>query len=73
LNVDWANVSIDMFMWYTEVQKEQNTRITGKISLFEPSVYTNVVTFDRKNSINRRWGNVDIADSVDHKGLLVQY
>jgi hypothetical protein len=73
LNVDWANVSIDMFMWYTEVQKEQNTRITGKISLFEPSVYTNVVTFDRKNSINRRWGNVDIADSVDHKGLLLQY
>jgi hypothetical protein len=73
LNVDWANVSIDMFMWYTEVQKEQNTRITGKISIFEPSVYTNVVTFDRKNSINRRWGNVDIADSVDHKGLLLQY
>jgi hypothetical protein len=60
-------------MWYTEVQKEQNTRITGKISIFEPSVYTNVVTFDRKNSINRRWGNVDIADSVDHKGLLLQY
>lgn len=73
LNVDWTNVSIDMFMWYTEVQKEQNTRITGKISIFEPSVYTNVVTFDRKNSINRRWGNVDIADSVDHKGLLLQY
>lgn len=73
LNINWTNVSIDMFMWYTEIQKEVNTRITGTIAIYEPSVYTNVVTFSKKQIINKRWGNVDFADSPEHKGLLLEY
>ena len=73
LNIDWTNVTIDMFMWYTEVQKAQNTRITGKIALYEPNPYTNVVTFERKNIINQRWGNVDFEDAEDFGGLKLTY
>ena len=70
LNVDWASFDINAFMWFTE---QKSATLTGKVKIYEGSSYVYNVTFDIKNKINIRWGNVDDATSEDHKGLLLEY
>ena len=70
LNVDWASFDINAFMWFTE---QKSATLTGKVKIYEGSSFVYNVTFDIKNKINIRWGNVDDATSEDHQGLLLEY
>lgn len=69
-NVDWNDFPIETLEWYANIPK---CEFKGKIAIKEESELQNAVTWDIKNKINLKFGNVDDANSADHKGLLLSY
>lgn len=69
-NVDWKDFPIEALEWYANIPK---CEFKGKIAIKEESELQNAVTWDIKNKINLKFGNVDDANSADHKGLLLSY
>lgn len=73
LGVDWGvsdskkSMPINMFMWLTSIP---DIKITGRIAI-EDKTTNPAVTFEYKNLINKKWGDVDHADPKD--GLLLLY
>ena len=66
--VEWT-IPIAFMMWLTAIE---NATVKGAITIEEPTS-TPAVTFEYKNLINQKWGDVDHADSAEHKGLLLSY
>ena len=66
--VEWT-IPIAFMMWLTAIE---NATIKGTITIEEPTTST-AVTFEYKNLINQKWGDVDHADSDEHRGLLLSY
>ncbi|MCR5037851.1 MAG: hypothetical protein K6A94_00730 [Bacteroidales bacterium] len=69
-NVDWVDVPVSVLSWLADISTAD---ITGTISIYEPSLSTNQVTFDVKDKLNKKWGNVDNPDHADYQGLRVVY
>lgn len=67
-DINWT-IPISMMMWMTEIK---NISVIGNISI-EDTSSSPAVTFEYKNLINQKWGDVDHADSEEHKGLLLNY
>ena len=73
LGVDWGIsdskmlMPINLFMWLTSIP---DIKITGRIAI-EDKTTNPAVTFEYKNLINQKWGDVDHADPKD--GLLLTY
>lgn len=65
-DLQWTNLTVSILTWLSDVQ---TISLTGSISLSNAST----VTFAVKDRINRKWGNVDDAESNEHKGLLLNY
>ena len=61
LDADWNELSIGVLTWLMDEIPE--IRITGRISIKEPSQTTSNINFDIKNRINAKFGNVDSDDS----------
>ena len=68
--VNWVDFPIKSFMWITD--NISDSSIKGSVSIKE-SGSTNAITFDYKDRINKKWGNVDDSTSDYHKGLLLTY
>ena len=69
-SVDWASVPVEVISWMSDMT---TAKVEGSISVYEPNVTQNAVTFELKNKFNRKWGNVDDAASAEHQGLLLTY
>lgn len=69
-NIDWSDFPVETLMWYAGIDK---CEFKGKIAIKETDSLQNAVTFDYKNKLNIKFGNVDDANSSDHKGLLLEY
>ena len=72
-NVDWTNFSQDILRWYAELNDNVLVRFKGIIRINEPNSTTPSISFDTKNLINKRFGNVDDVNSEYHQGLLLVY
>lgn len=68
-NIDWTNVSGEVLGYLLNVS---TTSLTGKIATLENSALP-TVTFDMKMKLIQKFGNVDNAESPDHRGLLIFY
>lgn len=69
-NLQWSNLPVNILSWMADLQ---NITVNGTIGIFEDNPTTNAVTFDLKEKFNRKWGNVDNAESNEHQGLLLTY
>ena len=69
-DLQWSNLPVNILSWMADLQ---NITINGTIGIFEDNPTTNAVTFDLKDKFNRKWGNVDNAESNEHQGLLLSY
>lgn len=69
-NVSWTDMDVSVLMWLTSIEQSD---ITGVMSIYEGNIIAPSVTFEAKSAINLKWGNVDDADSPDHKGLKLIY
>lgn len=72
-NVNWTNFSQDTLRWYAELNDNVLVRFKGIIRINEPNSTTPSISFDTKNLINKRFGNVDDVNSEYHQGLLLVY
>ena len=68
--VDWTNFPIETLMWYANVP---TCEFLGKIAIKETGGLQNAVTWDYKNKLNLKFGNVDDKSSSDYRGLLLTY
>lgn len=69
-NVDWKDFPIEALMWYANIP---TCEFFGKIDIKEESTLQNAVTWDYKNRLNLKFGNVDDKTSSDYRGLLLTY
>ena len=69
-NIDWQDFPIETLMWYMNIP---TCEFLGKITIKEESELQNAVTWDYKNRLNFKFGNVDDATSSDYRGLLLTY
>ena len=69
-DLQWSNLPVNILSWMADLQ---HITINGTIGIFEDNPTTNAVTFDLKDKFNRKWGNVDNAESNEHQGLLLSY
>lgn len=69
-DLQWSNLPVNILSWMADLQ---NITVNGTIGIFEDNPTTNAVTFDLKEKFNRKWGNVDNAESNEHQGLLLTY
>jgi hypothetical protein len=69
-NVNWADLPVNVLSWMADIP---TANVTGIIAVYEPSLSTNQVTFDVKDKLNRKWGNVDDSTHEDYQGLIVTY
>lgn len=69
-SVQWSNLNVNVLSWMADIQ---NVNLHGSISIYEPNAAQNAVTFDIKNKINQKWGNVDDPTHSEHQGLLITY
>lgn len=70
LDVNWVDLQVEVVEWLCSIT---NLTVTGKIAIKETSTLQNAVTWDIKNKINLKFGNVDDANSPDYQGLLMTY
>lgn len=66
LNVNWTDLPVQVVEWLTKIE---NVTISGVIRVSS----THEVTFQIKDALNKKFGNVDDKDSEHHKGLIVGY
>ena len=69
-NIDWKDFPIETLMWYANIP---TCEFLGKIAIKEESELQNAVTWDYKNKLNLKFGNVDDKTSLDYRGLLITY
>ena len=69
-DLQWSNLPVNILSWMADLQ---NITVNGTIGIFEDNPTTNAVTFVLKEKFNRKWGNVDNAESNEHQGLLLTY
>ena len=69
-NVSWTGLNVSVLSWIADIT---NVDINGTISIDEPSLTQNAVTFELKNKFNIKWGNVDDETSAEHQGLKITY
>lgn len=69
-DLQWTNMPVGILAWMADLQ---HVTVNGTVSVLEDNPTTNAVTFELKEKFNRKWGNVDNAESNDHKGLLLNY
>lgn len=69
-NIDWSDFPIETLMWYANIP---TCEFKGKIAIKEESELQNAVTWDYKNKLNLKFGNVDDKTSSDYRGLLLTY
>ena len=69
-NIDWIDFPIETLMWYANIP---TCEFLGKIAIKEESELQNAVTWDYKNKLNLKFGNVDDKTSSDYRGLLLTY
>ena len=69
-DVDWKGLSVETLQW---LMLRETCEFWGKIGIYEPSTLINAITFDIKNDINKKFGNVDDVTSPNHRGLLLDY
>lgn len=69
-NVNWDACDINVLTWLSGIQ---SLELTGTIAIYEPSSLTPAITFDGKQVINNRFGNVDDPNSDDYRGLKLSY
>lgn len=69
-NIDWKDFPIETLMWYATIP---TCEFFGKIDIKETSTLQNAVTWDYKNRLNLKFGNVDDKTSSDYRGLLLTY
>ena len=67
-NVSWTGLNVSVLSWIADIT---NVDINGTISIDEPSLTQNAVTFELKNKFNIKWGNVDDETSAEHQGLKI--
>ena len=68
-NINWTSASAAMIEWLAGIA---TSKLTGSMIVNEPSAGSSI-TFAMKALIIDKWGNVDDANSADHKGLLMTY
>lgn len=70
-NINWSNLDANVMEWLSEIP---TCELKGTISIKEDDPYKNPrITWDLKNKINAKFGNVDRLNSSDNKGLLLNY
>ena len=69
-DIQWSNLPVGILSWMADLQ---HITVNGTIGIFGDNPTTNAVTFDLKDKFNRKWGNVDNANSNEHQGLLLSY
>lgn len=68
-NINWPSASASMIEWLANIS---TSILTGSMIVNEPSSGSSI-TFAMKALIIGKWGNVDDANSAEHKGLLMTY
>lgn len=69
-NVNWKECNVKVIEWIMTIP---SLKISGNIEIFETSPLSPAVTYDIKKRINETFGNVDDANSTEHKGVLIKY
>ena len=70
-NFNWSNLDANVMEWLADIP---TCELKGTISIKEDDPYGNPrITWDLKNKINAKFGNVDRTDSFNYKGLLLSY
>lgn len=70
-NVNWSNLDANVMEWLADIP---TCELKGTISIKEDDPYGNPrITWDLKNKINAKFGNVDYERASSHKGLLLSY
>lgn len=67
----WSDLDANVMEWLCEIP---TCELKGTISIKEDDPYGNPkITWDLKNKINAKFGNVDRTDSFNYKGLFLSY
>lgn len=70
-NFTWSDLDANVMEWLSEIP---TCELKGTISIKEDDPYKNPrITWDLKNKINAKFGNVDIVGASTHKGLNLIY
>jgi len=69
-NVDWTDFDVNALSWLADVS---TCELLGTISIKETDASRPAITWDLKNRINAKFGNVDYERASSHKGLLLSY
>ena len=70
-NINWSDLDANVMEWLSEIP---TCELKGTISIKEDDPYGNPrITWDLKNKIYAKFGNVDITHTSDHKGLSLIY
>ena len=69
-NVNWTDFPAETLEWYCDIP---TCEFKGTISIKEDDTTIPAITWDLKNKILAKFGNVDIAGYSNHKGLLLDY
>jgi hypothetical protein len=55
-NINWVDVSVELLLYLANIAVSD---IRGKIAIYEPDTSKNAVTFDVKNALVKKFGNID--------------
>ena len=58
-NINWVDVSVELLLYLANIAVSD---IRGKIAIYEPDTSKNAVTFDVKNALVKKFGNIDNPD-----------
>lgn len=70
-NFTWSDLDANVMEWLSEIP---TCELKGTISIKEDDPYGNPrITWDLKNKINNKFGNVDNKNTTSYSGLLLSY
>ena len=69
-DIAWTDMPVYIVSWMADLP---SVTVNGTIDIYESGGTQNSVTFALKDKFNRKWGNVDDAESEDYQGLLMSY
>ena len=72
-NVNWSNIDTDHLIFLLSLDQVNNNTTRMLTGLIGTDTSSNVVNFERKLQLIRKFGNVDDTASANYKGLIVVY